>query len=133
MKINNATIKTILLILMLFIVIVTLACFFYVFITSYLVIKDPYFANGSVKSDLIWDKMYCSKHECTLQYITDKAKKFVDAGWIVIIGFVGSIWTWTANYLGKISGIEKGKMIQRIEDLENQNLENIVDNNINKC
>jgi hypothetical protein len=117
---NRFNIKTFLIGLMLSIIVITLICFFYIFITSYWIIKDPQFANGNIRNDIVWDKIYCSKHECNLQYITDKAKKFVDAGWIIIIGFVGSIWTWASNYLGKISGIKQGKMEQQIEYLEEE-------------
>ena len=48
----------------------------------------------------------------------NKKKKLVDGGWILILTFIGSIWTWASNYIGKVSGIKQGRMMQKIEDIQ---------------
>ena len=71
----KTTIKSILVILAILIVLATLSVFFYIMLSSYNVMTDPQFANGVVRDDIMWDDVYCEKHECKLEYITDRTKK----------------------------------------------------------
>lgn len=114
----KTTIKSVLVILAILIVLATLSVFFYIMLSSYNVMTDPQFANGVVRDDIMWDDVYCEKHDCKLEYITDRTKKLVDGGWILILTFIGSIWTWASNYIGKVSGIKQGRMMQKIEDIQ---------------